>query len=777
MAIQYGKLISRNYQNEAGTFHLYSLKCFGGKYSSAIYIGKDAPKPLKTVLYELHGDWEWGPKGQRRFRIQHYYRAPEITPEEVEADRPILVRSIKKLGTAPASPFASNKKEWVMLEGRVRFLREQIEKADEAYYLRDDPIMSDGEYDALFKELKELEEKYPAILTPESPTQRVSGGVSEGFTSLPHRTPMLSLENSFSHEDVERFVERTAKGLGVPPDLIVLYGEPKYDGLAVSLLYEQGLLVRALTRGDGEVGEDVTQNVRTIHSVPLKLKGDIPPTLEVRGEVVMRHADFLRYNEWAVANGEKPFANPRNAAAGSLRVLDSGITAKRRLTFIPYQTVESLHPTTPTHSTNMDCLKALGFRVEALGRTVLGTGGAIEYCNRLEAQRDSLDFDIDGVVIKVDPIVSQQQLGFTRRTPRWAMAYKFPAKEGVTELTAVDFQVGRTGVITPVARLAPVTLAGVVVTNATLHNADEIKRLGVKLGDQVVVRRAGDVIPQIVRVQSSGSGEAVVFPTQCPVCAYPVVQQEESVARYCSGGFHCSAQRAQRFKHFISRKAFDMEGWGSKLMEQLVKTGKVTRPADLFRLTGEDLAKLDRLGDKSIQNLLAARDKAVEAITLPRFLFALGIPEVGEWTAKHLAKHFGSLERFCKATQEELLKVDTIGQLVSQRVSEWLSDSDNQAQIQELVIAGVNPPVLNVSHATGPLTGKTFVITGSFSQPRDAIKFQIEDLGGKVSSSVSSNTTYVLVGTDPGSKAEKAAELGIPILTEGDFNTLIESIE
>lgn len=649
---------------------------------------------------------------------------------------------------------------------RVRDIRKQLVDANYAYYVRDEPIMTDPEYDALFQELEYLETEYPDLLTLDSPTHRVGAPPAAGFTQIPHQTPMLSLTNVFDEESLEGFVQNVANELKENPETLAFTCEPKFDGIAISLVYRDGYLHTAATRGDGTVGEDVTHNARTIRTIPLKLIGYSPAELEVRGEVVMTHVDFIRINEVAAKKGDRLFANPRNAAAGSMRLLDSRVTAARRLTFIPYQVIGSLSATYPSHSRNMEKLQVMGFSPHGRPKVVKGITETMGYYHKLQEDRETLPFDIDGMVVKVDRLDQQQQLGFLSRTPRWATAYKYPAQEGSTVLNGVDFQVGRTGAITPVARLEPVELGGVVVSNATLHNADVIATLRVKIGDRVIVRRAGDVIPQIVRVQETKGVTPIIFPTTCPICHAPTERIEGQALVRCTGGFQCQAQRRERLKYFVSRKGYDIDGFGDKLIDQLVERDLVHGPQDLFRLTQEQLSQIDRMGDRSAKKLLGAVEKAKQHITLPHFLVALGIPEASEGTAKRLTRRFGSLERIRGASYDDLLEVDDIGPIVATNLRSWFDDPVNQDTLSQLGELSALPEDV-IEKGPQPLSGETWVLTGSLTDlTRDTAKERLEKLGATVSNNVSKKTTYVVVGENAGSKKTKAEKLGVPCYDE-----------
>ena len=656
------------------------------------------------------------------------------------------------------------------VQQRAVELREQIAHHNYRYYVLDAPEVPDVEYDRLFRELQALEAQYPQLVTPDSPTQRVGGEPLKGFAEVRHEIPMLSLGNVFSEEELVDFDRRVREGLGI--DEVEYSAEPKLDGLAISIRYEQGMLVRAATRGDGATGEDVTQNVRTIDAVPLRLYGKHwPEVLEVRGEVYMPKAGFDALNERQREKGEKSFANPRNAAAGSLRQLDPRITATRPLTMYCYGVGVVQGSTLPgTHSAIMEKLKGWGLRVCPEARVVKGMQGCHRYYRAIEGKRDSLPYDIDGVVYKVNSLARQQELGFVSRAPRWATAHKFPAQEEMTVLNDVEWQVGRTGALTPVARLEPVPVAGVIVSNATLHNPDEIARKDVRIGDTVIVRRAGDVIPEVVGVVMSkrpDNARTIQTPEHCPVCGSAVERDEGEAVPRCSGGLYCSAQRKNAIKHFASRRAMDIDGLGDKLVEQLVDEGLIHDVADLFSLTQEQIAGLDRMGDKSAANLVTALDRSRET-TLERFLFALGIREVGESTARTLARHFGTLQRIETAGEENLLAVEDVGPVVAHHIHTFFGQEHNVEVIEKLTRAGVHWPDIEVRE-TGeqPLAGQTYVLTGSLaSMTRDEAKERLQALGAKVSGSVSKKTSVVVAGEDAGSKLAKAESLGVEVWDE-----------
>lgn len=653
-------------------------------------------------------------------------------------------------------------------------LRAALDEANYRYYVLDEPTLTDADYDRKFQRLQQLEAEHPELVTPDSPTQRVGAAPADGFPSVAHAIPMLSLDNAFSRDDIHAFAERVAERLECKADDLEFTCEPKLDGAAVSLVYEQGMLVSGATRGDGRTGEGITSNLRTLRSVPLKLMGkNVPALLEVRGEVIMRHAGFEALNERAREEGSKVFANPRNAAAGSLRQLDPRITAKRPLEFHAYQAAR-LEPDLgdATHSELMQRLSTLGFRASAELKVVKGPQAVADYCEQLGEKRDGLGFDIDGVVIKVNDLRHQRELGFVARAPRWAVAFKYPAQEEVTTLNDVEFQVGRTGAITPVARLEPVTVAGVTVSNATLHNADEIKRLDVMIGDTVSIRRAGDVIPQVVSVHAElrpTDARAIVFPEHCPVCGSEIERLEgEAVAR-CSGGLYCAAQRKEALKHFASRKALDIDGLGEKLIVQLVDLGWVETPAALFHLSVEQLQSLPRMGEKSATNLVNALEKA-KSTTLARFIYALGIREVGEATAANLANHFGTLEAIQAAELEALEAVNDVGPIVAAHVHTFFRQPHNQETIAALIDAGITWQEAEITQGPTPLEGQTWVLTGSMeSMTRDEGKARLQALGAKVAGSVSKKTTCLVAGEAAGSKLTKAEQMGVDVIDEATF--------
>lgn len=660
---------------------------------------------------------------------------------------------------------------------QLEALRGQLRYHNHRYYVLDDPQIPDAEYDRLFRELQELEAAHPEWVTVDSPTQRVGAAPLDEFGEVKHAIPMLSLGNVFSDGELLAFDKRIhdrLKSVGV----IDYVAEPKLDGLAISLLYENGLYVRAATRGDGETGEDVTENVRTIKSVPLRLLGEgWPARLEVRGEIYMPKAGFEAFNAKMRAVGEKTFVNPRNAAAGSLRQLDPRLTAQRPLDIFCYAIGLVEGGAMPdTHFAILQQLKGWGFRVCMEIEQVQGVEGCLGYFQHIGAKRSRLPYDIDGVVYKVNDLAMQQELGFISRAPRWAVAHKFPAQEEMTELEGVDFQVGRTGALTPVARLKPVFVGGVTVSNATLHNMDEIERKDVRIGDFVIVRRAGDVIPEVARVileRRPPDAQAIAMPVHCPVCGSEVQRPAgEAVAR-CTGGLYCPAQVKEAIKHFASRKAMNIDGLGDKMVEQLFDAGLIRHVDDLYSLDVDAVAALERMGKKSAENLLAALENS-KATTLERFIYALGIRNAGEGTAKGLARHFGSLEAIQAANEETLKLVPDIGVIVAANVAQFFAEAHNRDTIQHLRELGVHWSNYQAKPAEAlPLAGKTYVITGTLSRSRDDIKADLEALGAKVSGSVSKKTTALIAGENAGSKLEKAESLGVPVLDEAGLGALL----
>lgn len=651
-------------------------------------------------------------------------------------------------------------------------LREQLDYHGYRYYVEDNPEVPDAEYDRLMQRLLTIESEHPEWVTIDSPSQRVGGVPLDGFTQVKHELPMLSLDNAFNDDELRAFQKRIQDRLN-DASAIQYCCEPKLDGLAVSLLYENGVLVQAATRGDGTTGENITNNVRTIRSIPLKLQGnDWPTRIEVRGEVFMSKKGFEQLNQRALKKGEKTFANPRNAAAGSLRQLDSKVTATRPLSFYAYAVgIVEGRELEGSQYDRLCQLKSWGFPMSPEIRRVDSIEEVIDYHQMIGEKRESLEYDIDGVVIKVDKVDTQLQLGFVARAPRWAIAYKFPAQEEMTLLNNVEFQVGRTGAITPVAKLEPVFVGGVTVSNATLHNADEIARLGVMVGDTVIIRRAGDVIPQIVSVVESrrpADASPVIFPTECPVCQSKVERIEgEAVAR-CTGGLFCQAQRKEALKHFVSRKALDVDGCGEKVIEQLVDREMVTTPADLFRLSAGVVTALDRMGPKSAQKLVDALGNAKET-TLPRFIYSLGIREVGEATAANLAHYFEALEALMTASKEQLIEVPDVGEIVAAHIFNFFREEHNLAVVNDLRDVGIHWPDIEkvADDVELPFESKTVVLTGSLSQlSRTEAKEALQKLGAKVTGSVSKKTDLVVAGEAAGSKLTKAQELGIEVWDE-----------
>ena len=661
-----------------------------------------------------------------------------------------------------------------------------LERYNYRYHALDDPEVPDAQYDRLMLELRALETQYPELTTSDSPTQRVGAAPVAAFGAVRHRLAMLSLDNAFTEEEVRDFDRRIRERLDIPGP-ILYSAEPKLDGLAISARYEKGVFVQGATRGDGETGEDITQNLKTIKALPLKLRADRPPAvLEVRGEVFMPLAGFAKFNQEAVARGDKSFVNPRNAAAGSLRQLDPKMTAARPLDLFIYGLgiVESddasvQHGLPSQHSETLQTLRRWGFKICPQSRVVEGADGCLDYYRDIGTQRANLPYQIDGVVYKVDDLEQQRRLGFVSRAPRWAVAHKFPAEEALTTVRDIEFQIGRTGALTPVARLEPVFVGGVTVSNATLHNMDELTRKDVRVGDTVVIRRAGDVIPEVVRVLlerrvRNPEPAPVALPTECPVCGSPVVREAEQAVARCTGGRICAAQRKEEIKHFASRRALDIQGLGDKLVEKLVDRDLVSTPADLFGLQSQQLATLERMGDKSAQKLQAAID-ASKQTSLSRFLYALGIRDVGEATALALAQHFRELAALRDAGDEEIQRVPDVGPVVAQHVAAYFRDPDNAAIVDRLLAAGISWPPPAPVDAGGEMTGKTFVLTGTLvALTREAAQEAIAQRGGKVSGSVSKKTSYVVAGVEPGSKLKKAAALGIAVLDEPEFLKLLK---
>ena len=663
------------------------------------------------------------------------------------------------------------------IAGRAEKLRRAIERHNRLYYNEAEPEISDAEYDRLFQELVKLETEHPALLTPDSPTHRVGFKPSEEFAPVTHRVPMLSLANAFDEEDVAAFDRRVREGLEAGN--VEYSAELKFDGLAITLAYEDGIFVRGATRGDGTTGEDVTPNLRTVRTIPLRLEGRrAPKLLEVRGEVLMTRKDFEIINKRALEAGEKTFVNPRNAAAGGLRQLDPRLTAQRRLSFFAYGVGASEgFDLPPTHSRLLDALEALGFPVAKDRKTVRGVEGLLRFYEDAGAKRPKLPYDIDGVVYKVNRFADQQKLGFVSRAPRWAVAHKFPAEEATTELLDIDFQVGRTGAITPVARLKPVFVGGTTIVNATLHNEDEIRRKDIWKGDTVVVRRAGDVIPEVARVAKKGDRDRPFrMPTQCPVCGSAVVKSEDEAVARCTGGLFCPAQRKQSLLHFASRRAMDIEGLGDKLVDQLVEAGIVRTPADLYKLGIAKLAALERMAEKSAANVSEAIEKSKDT-TLERFIYALGIRNVGEVTAKDLARHFGGIDALMDADVEQLQQAPDVGPVVAESIAGFFRERHNREVIEQLRAAGVRWKEGAPARAatSGPFAGKIVVLTGTLAaMTRDEAKERIEAAGGRITGSVSKKTDYVVAGTEAGSKLDKAHELGVKVLDEEQFLKVIK---
>ena len=661
------------------------------------------------------------------------------------------------------------------LQQQIDTLRHDLRRYEYEYHVLDNPTIPDAEYDRLFHQLKALEAAHPELITADSPTQRVGAKPLSGFAQIRHEIPMLSLDNAFSDEEFYAFVKRIEDRLIRLPEPLTFCCEPKLDGLAVSILYVNGILTQAATRGDGTTGEDITANIRTIRNIPLQLLMDNPPArLEVRGEVFMPHAGFERLNQQALEKGEKTFANPRNAAAGSLRQLDPKITSKRPLVLNAYGIGIAEGVDLPnTHYDRLQWLKSIGIPVNPEIRLCNGTDEVLDFYRDIQNKRSALGYDIDGTVLKINDIALQEKLGFISKAPRWAIAYKFPAQEELTRLNDVEFQVGRTGAITPVAKLEPVFVAGVTVSNATLHNGDEIERLDIAIGDTVVIRRAGDVIPQIIGVlhdRRPADARPIVFPKTCPVCDSAIVRIEgEAVAR-CTGGLFCAAQRKEALKHFVSRKAMDIDGVGGKLIEQLVDRELVHTPADLFKLDLTTLTRLERMGTKSAENALASLEKAKNT-TLARFIFALGIREVGEATALNLANHFKTLEALQNADLEALQQVPDVGEVVANRILAFWHEPHNVAVVNDLIAQGVHWETVETKEVTeNRFKGKTVVLTGTLTQMgRNEAKALLQDMGAKVSGSVSAKTDFVIAGDAAGSKLTKAQELGVTVLTEEEF--------
>jgi DNA ligase (NAD+) len=663
-------------------------------------------------------------------------------------------------------------------EARIGELRAEIEQHDYRYYVLDAPTIPDAEYDRLMRELQALEAEHPSLISADSPTQRVGGEPLEGFATVRHRTPMLSLGNAFSAEEIQQFHERVIKGLEV--DHVDYVAEPKLDGVAISLRYQNGRLEQAATRGDGATGEDVTSNVRTIAAIPLLLKRHAgapawPESIEVRGEIYMPLAGFEAYNALARKEERKELVNPRNAAAGSLRQLDPRLTAQRPLAFYAYSLAAENAP--DSHFETLQLLQGWGLPVNPEVRRVRDAEGCLEYYQRMGEKRESLAYEIDGVVFKVESVEQQETLGFVSRAPRWAIAQKFPAQEEITRLLGIDVQVGRTGAVTPVARLEPVFVGGVTVTNATLHNLDEVRRKDVRIGDWVVVRRAGDVIPEVARVvfeRREGEPPEFEMPVECPVCGSAVERVEGEAVFRCTGGLFCGAQRTRSIQHFASRRALDIEGLGEKLVVQLVDSGLVHSIADLYSLQREQLTGLERMGEKSADNLLAELERS-KSPDLDRLLYALGIREVGEVTASSLARHFGSLEQLMEASEEDLEEVPDVGPIVASHVHAFFREQHNREIIEGLQQAGLRWQAPESSDGEQPLAGQIWVLTGALGMPRAKAKTLLESLGARVTGSVSARTTVVLAGEAAGSKLRKAESLGVQVIDEEAFRKLMAS--
>ncbi|MCO5103204.1 MAG: NAD-dependent DNA ligase LigA [Burkholderiaceae bacterium] len=669
---------------------------------------------------------------------------------------------------------------------KIEALRQQINRWAHLYYVQDAPEVPDAEYDRVFRALQALEAQFPGLVTPESPTQRVGGAPRPELTPVRHAVPMLSIhtETDVSPAGAQAFDARVRRELGLAADAppVAYVAELKFDGLAMTLRYEAGVLVQAATRGDGEVGEDVTHNIRTMRQIPLRLPSDVPPVLEVRGEVYMARADFENLNEAQRERGQKTFINPRNTAAGAVRQLDPAIAAQRPLKFFAYglgevTPVEQGGPDFATHFDLLQQLKQWGFPVAAQTTQALGASELVAFHERIAKERDQLPYDIDGVVYKVDALALQRQLGFKTREPRWAVAHKYPAQEMVTRIEGIDVQVGRTGKLTPVARLAPVFVGGVTVTNATLHNLFEIRKKGVRVGDQVIVRRAGDVIPEVVGVVPGARPSYVAnfrMPTHCPICGSDVVREPGEANHRCTGGLFCPAQRKEALLHFAARRAMDIDGLGEKLVDQLVDGAVVHTLPDLYRIGLVGLLALERMGEKSAQNLLAALEKS-KSTTLARFLFALGIRHVGEATAKDLARHFGSLDAILNATTDELLQVPDVGPVVAEAIHTFLAQPHNLEVVEQLRACGVHwPEGPPAERTTLPLAGQTVVLTGTLpTLTREDAKTMLEAAGAKVAGSVSKKTHYVVAGEDAGSKLAKAQELGVAVLDETGLMALL----
>ena len=666
---------------------------------------------------------------------------------------------------------------------QVTKLRDQLNEHNYRYYVLEEPTVSDAEYDRLLRQLQSVETEYPSLITKDSPSQRIGASPASSFAEVKHNVPMLSLDNAFDEQDVRAFHRRICERLGKDEDSndIEYCCETKLDGVAVSLRYEKGMLVQASTRGDGYTGEDITLNIRTIPSIPLHLRGtDYPSVIEIRGEVYIPKKSFEELNAKARERGEKVFVNPRNAASGSLRQLDSSVTASRRLAIYCYGIGSDKDHLPQNHGDILKKLMQWGCRVYPHFKVVKGIEGCLKFYNHIQNERGKLSYEIDGVVYKVNSLRLQAELGFVARSPRWAIAHKFPAQEEYTKLIAVEFQVGRTGILTPVARLEPVFVGGVTVSNATLHNMDEVQRKDIRVGDTVIIKRAGDVIPAVDSVvlnRRPKDTKLIKLPAHCPVCRSDVIKPEGEAAARCSGGLICAAQRKEGIKHFASRRAMDIEGLGDKLVDQLVDSHIIKTVADIYDLEIDTLANLERMGTKSAENILAALTKS-KSTTLPRFLFALGIKEVGEATALALANHFGSLEQIMAADEEVLQQVSDVGPIVAAHVASFFKQKHNQEVIHQLRKHGVhwkNIEIVKRDHL--PLSGMTFVLTGALSSmTRDDAKARLQELGGKVTGSVSKNTSKVIVGEEPGSKLSDANKLGVETLDEKHFLKWLDSL-
>ena len=678
-------------------------------------------------------------------------------------------------------PENDDKLDYQAAAARMHALEKDLERWNYEYYVLDAPSVPDSEYDKAFRELSELEKQFPDLKSPASPTQRVGGEARSDLAKVRHAVPMLSIhtETDFEAQGAQAFDERVRKGLGLSEtdDDVAYDVELKFDGLAMNLRYEKGILVSAATRGDGLVGEDVTANVKTIRTIPLHLPEGVPDILEVRGEVIMHKADFERLNDEQRLDGLKPFVNPRNAAAGCLRQLDPKVTAKRKLSFYAYGLGEVSAAVALTHSGILDKLEKWGFPVAKERRVVKGWKALAEFHDWVKSIRQSLPFEIDGVVYKVNDLAQQNELGFISREPRWACAHKYPPEEAMTSVEDIDVQVGRTGKLTPVARLKPVFVGGVTISNATLHNEDFIAELGLKIGDTVVVRRAGDVIPEVVRVLSdrrTGKERDFVMPDHCPVCGSETFRDEEEKDTRCTGGLFCPAQRRESLVHFASRLALNIDGLGEKVIDQLLEAELIKTPADLYKLTDEKLLSLDRFGKKSAANLLAALEKSKET-TLARFIYALGIRHVGESTARDLASHFRSLDKLMQADADALLQVNDVGEVIAQSIIHFFEESHNREVIGELLAEGVHWPTPEAVAVNEKVSGKTFVLTGTLpNMGREEAKALLLAQGAKVASSVSKKTDYVVAGAEAGSKLEKAQALGVTIIDEAQMLELLK---